>query len=463
MIVYWYFLFVLLSITGVVMSPNVFDRPFCVLELVLLLLFGGAFMRHKIKRNGLICFDTFFMPSYMLMNYAHSVFIYPDDQFLPAFLFATRSEMIPYAISLAQLGIALYMLASIMFERKEPVQRNVKVDIPPMLVNRSAFLSVFASLGVFAFVFLTNKVQEFTHIYPRLMALIMSLIALSWFYQAQHLEEGERGIVVLLKKNKMNMIATALFASSLLYVGSRSDVIFLLFIVLMLVNGYYQTVKFKVLLPMMVVGLVLMGFLMITRVSNYSLLDVSLVDSVSYGFKTITESPNILWMLLTDFVVNAKTLYESVDYVNVNGYLYGITYIPYLFIFLPMGGSFFTTFLTGLPIDEINSGVILSYFSGSTYGLGTNLIGDLYVNLSIVGVCVVMFLLGTLITRLEFPHTKYQFYLYLSFFANCAFIVRSDMFCWLNLFVFFVIFDWLLRIHVNVDEPEDALNEQTTS
>jgi hypothetical protein len=85
------------------------------------------------------------------------------------------------------------------------------------------------------------------------------------------------------------------------------------------------------------------------------------------------------------------------------------------------------------------------------------------VNLSIVGVCVVMFLLGILITRLEFPHTKYQFYLYLSFFANCAFIVRSDMFCWLNLFVFFVIFDWLLRIHVNVDETEDALNEQTTS
>lgn len=462
MIVYLSFLFVLLSILGLAFSPDMFSRPFCVMEMVLFLIFGGLFLRHKLKRNGLICFDTFFIPTYLLINYVHAVFIYPDDQYLPAFAFATHSEVIPHALAVAQLGIAMYMLASVMFERSGIVKKNIKIWIPQMAVNRTAYVSVLAGLGVFAFVFLTNQVQGFTHIYPRLMAMIMSLIGLSWYYQAQLLQDGERGIRTLLRKNKLNILATSLFAVSQLYIGGRSEVLLLLFMILLVINAYYVNVKFKVLLPVLVVGMILMGILMITRVSQHSLLDVSLVDSVTYGVKTIIESPNILWMLLTDFVVNAKTLYEAIDYSQVHGYLYGQSYIQYLFVFLPMGGSIFTKLLTGLPIEDLTSGYILSNFARSTYGLGTNMIGDLYLNLTIVGVCVMMFLLGLLLTWVEYPKSKYQYFIYLSLFANCVFLVRADIFNWLNFFVFYAIFDWLMRIHVNVDDSEEVVSDKSS-
>ena len=462
MIVYLSFLFALLSILGVAFSPALFSRPFCALEMVLFLIFGGMFLRHKIKRNGLICFDTFFIPTYLLINYVHAVFIYPNDQFLPAFAYATRSEVIPRALAVAQLGIAMYMLASVLFEKTGTVKRDKKIWIPPMAVNRTAYVSVLAGLGVFAFVFLTNRVQGFTHIYPRLMAMIMSLIGLSWYYQAQLLEEGERGLRALLRRNKLNILATSLFAVSQLYIGGRSEVLLLLFMILLVINTYYMNVKFKVLVPIVIVGMILMGILMITRVSQHSLLDVSLVDSVTYGVKTIIEAPNILWLLLTDFVVNAKTLYEAIDYSQVHGYLYGLSYIQYLFVFLPMGGSVFTKLMTGLPIEDLTSGYILSHFVGSTYGLGTNMIGDLYLNFTLVGVCVLMFLLGLLLTLVEFPKSKYQFFLYLSLFANCVFLVRADILSWLTFFVFFVIFDWLMRIHVNVDETEKVVSDKTS-
>jgi hypothetical protein len=462
MIVYLSFLFVLFSILGLAFSPDLFSRPFCVMEMVLFLIFGGLFLRHKIKRNGLICFDTFFIPTYLLINYVHAVFIYPDDQYLPAFAFATHSEVIPHALAVAQLGIAMYMLASVMFERSGTVKKNIKIWIPQMAVNRTAYVSVLAGLGVFAFVFLTNQVQGFTHIYPRLMAMIMSLIGLSWYYHAQLLQDGERGIRTLLKKNKLNILATSLFAVSQLYIGGRSEVLLLLFMILLVINAYYVNVKFKVLLPVLVVGMILMGILMITRVSQHSLLDVSLIDSVTYGVKTIMESPNILWMLLTDFVVNAKTLYEAIDYSQVYGYLYGQSYIQYLFVFLPMGGSIFTKLMTGLPIEDLTSGYILSNFARSTYGLGTNMIGDLYLNLTIVGVCVMMFLLGLLLTWVEYPKSKYQYFIYLSLFANCVFLVRADIFNWLNFFVFYAIFDWLMRIHVNVDDSEEVVSDKSS-
>lgn len=462
MIAYLSFLFVLLSIFGVAFSPDAFNRPFCAMEMALYLVFGGIFLRHKIRRNGLICFDTFFIPSYLLVNYAHAVFIYPDDQFLPAFLFATRSEIIPYAISIAQLGIAMYMLASILFEKTEPVGKRRKIEIPQMTVLRTAVASVVAGFGIFAYIFLTNRVQEFIHLFPRLMALIMALITLSWYYQAQQLEEGERGMKTLIKRNKLNILAVVLFSSSQLYIGSRSEVILLLFVILLIVDTYYIKVKFKLLLPAIVVSIILMGLLMITRVSKYSLMEVSVVESVEYGVKTIMESPNILWLLLTDFVVNAKTLYESVDYVNMNGYLYGLPYIPYLFVFLPMGGSVVVKLLIGEEVNDLASGVVLSYFSGATYGLGMNLTGDLYINLSIIGVCVMMFLLGLLLARVESPGSKYQSFAYMALFAHCVFLVRADIFCWLTFFVFYVILDWLMRIHVNVEEVEEPVSEETS-
>ena len=462
MIAYLSFLFVLLSIFGVAFSPDAFNRPFCAMEMALYLVFGGIFLRHKIRRNGLICFDTFFIPSYLLVNYAHAVFIYPDDQFLPAFLFATRSEIIPYAISIAQLGIAMYMLASILFEKTEPVGKRRKIEIPQMTVLRTAVASVVAGFGIFAYIFLTNRVQEFIHLFPRLMALIMALITLSWYYQAQQLEEGERGMKPLIRRNKLNILAVVLFSSSQLYIGSRSEVILLLFVILLIVDAYYIKVKFKLLLPAIVVSIILMGLLMITRVSKYSLMEVSVVESVEYGVKTIMESPNILWLLLTDFVVNAKTLYESVDYVNMNGYLYGLPYIPYLFVFLPMGGSVVVKLLIGEEVNDLASGVVLSYFSGATYGLGMNLTGDLYINLSIIGVCVMMFLLGLLLARVESPGSKYQSFAYMALFAHCVFLVRADIFCWLTFFVFYVILDWLMRIHVNVEEVEEPVSEETS-
>lgn len=462
MIVYLSFLFALLSIFGVAFSPDVFNRPFCAMEMALYVVFGGMFMRHKIKRNGLICFDTFFIPSYLLVNYAHAVFIYPDDQFLPAFLFATRSEVIPYAISIAQLGIAMYMLASVLFEKTEPVGKRKKMEIPQMTVKRTAVTAVLAGFGIFAYIFLTNRVQEFIHLFPRLMALIMALITLSWYYQAQQLEEGERGIKTLIQRNKLNILAVVLFSSSQLYIGSRSEVILLMFVILLIVDAYYIKVKFKLLLPAIVVSIILMGLLMITRVSKYSLMEVSVAESVEYGFKTIMESPNILWVLLTDFVVNAKTLYESVDYVSVNGFLYGLPYIPYLFVFLPMGGSLMVKLLIGEEVNDLASGVVLSYFSGATYGLGMNLTGDLYINLSIIGVCVMMFLLGLLLARVESPGSKYQSFAYMALFAHCVFLVRADIFCWLTFFVFYVILDWLMRIHVNVEEAEEPVSEETS-
>ena len=437
MVGYITILFVFLSAISFFLAPTTYSKPFCAWEI-----------------NGLICFDTFFIPTFFLINYAHAVFIYPDDQFLPPFQFRTNNDIIPYALSVAQVGIALYMLANVFAERELPQQRKIVTYIPRMAVNRIALVALIASLGLFCFVFVLRLARGFEHLYPRLMAMFLSLIALSWFFQAQQLQPEEASVKGIFLKNKLNIVSTLLFSVSLLFVGSRGMVIFLIFMLLLLIDTYYVRVRLRFLLPAMALGMILMIFLAITRVSSFNLGNANLVDSVKYGIEVVMESPSILWLLLTDFVVNAKTLYDGIDYTTVNGYMMGTSYVQYLFVFLPMGGSFFTKLLTGLDMDEVVTGYLLTRFSDATYGLGTNMVGDIYMNFSFIGVFVLMALLGFLVARVEIPASKYAFYAYMALFANCIFLVRADIFSWLTFFVFFLIFDWLMRIHVTYDETE---------
>lgn len=449
MVGYASILFVLVSAISFFLAPMTYSKAFCVWEMVTYVMAGVFFLQHKIQRNGLICFDTFFIPTFFLINYAHAVFIYPDDEFLPPFQFVTNTKLIPYALAVAQLGIAFYMLGNILFEREKPEDfQRLEIEIPEMAVNRCALVSLAASFGIFAFVFILRLASGFEHLYPRLMTMILCIVALSWFFQTQQLAPADHNLPGMLRKNKLNILSTLMFSASQLYIGSRGVVLFLLFMLLLLVNIYYFRVKFKVLLPTMLIGLVLMGFLAIIRVSAYNLTNVNFSESLEYGVQVILESPSILWLLLTDFVVNAKTLYDGVDYVRLNGYLMGTSYIQYLFVFLPMGGSFFTKVLTGLDMEEVRTGNILTNFSEATYGLGTNMVGDIYMNFSFLGVFILMFLLGFLVARVEISVSKYALYAYMALFANCIYLVRADIFSWLTFFVFFLIFDWLMRIHV---------------
>ena len=87
-------------------------------------------------------------------------------------------------------------------------------------------------------------------------------------------------------------------------------------------------------------------------------------------------------------------------------------------MFIPFGGSVLTKFLTGLDGQEIFSGYILTKYAEADYGLGTNLIADLYLNFSLPGVIIMMSLLGIFLARFEKPTSKYGAFVYLSFFAN---------------------------------------------
>ena len=162
--VYVTFAFLLISIASFFMVPLSFSREFCIWEMVTFMIVAVLFLQHKVRRNGIICFDMFFIPTFLLINYAHAVFIYPDDGFLPPFQFPTNVELIPYAVSVAQMGIAFYMFGNIYFEKDIQEKIVLKTDIPKMAVNRIAIVSFIASLAVFCYVIVLRLAAAFQHL-----------------------------------------------------------------------------------------------------------------------------------------------------------------------------------------------------------------------------------------------------------------------------------------------------------
>lgn len=426
-------------------SPQVYSHSYCWWNIAAFCLYVIPYLIYKIKKNGFFNFDTLFLFSFFCVNYLHAAFIYPNDAFLPAFSFQYNPKVISYAISLASVGVSFYLLGNVVFPSKQ-TEYYKATTLKNNLVQLTKKVSFTCSILVFLYVilFVTGGL---VHLYPRLMVLVLSLLVLSFHYSASYYnaQGGIKNLKSSIYTNKLNFVSLLLFVCAQLAIGSRSEVIYLLFSVLYIINVYYSSLKVKYLLPASVVGVALMCILMLTRTTKINLNNSSFFDVVANGLDILAQNDKVLWILFLDLIVCARTLYESIDYVSMNSLLFGVSYIPYIFGFIPGGGIFATSLLLGKQTKDVNSGYILTDFANAPYGLGTNMIADMYINFSYVGVAFGMFLFGVLVSRMESCDTKYRMFVYYSLIANSIYIPRASIFAFTDMFIMLVFLDLFMR------------------
>lgn len=432
------------------MAPKIYSYDYCMALLEVMLLYAIPFLIHKIRRLSFLNFNTFFLFSYISINYLHAVFIYPDDNFLPSFSFYYNIKCITSAVALASVGIAFYMFGNVLFEKKNVSHNRIKsVSVNAKLVFAVERVVFLVSLIIFLYVFLFLVISGDTlhHLPGRFIAAVGAIFALSFYYKAEFLSQQHKlqGIGSFIHYNKLHIVAVLLFTLAQLRMGSRSGVLTVLLFLLLVIYNYYFKIKSFYIILLGMIGVFVLSIVSITRVSVVNLSNSSVLDVISFGFEKITENQEALWLLSLDLVVNSRTLYEAIDFVPQCGLLYGVSYIPQLFCFIPGGGAFVSTLFFGkLPV-EMNSGMILSDFANSPYGLGTNMIADLYINFALSGVIIIPFLLGILINYSVSCDTKYKYMLYGTFFSQAIFLPRAMFLMWTDMFVMLVLFDWTMR------------------
>ena len=124
------------------------------------------------------------------------------------------------------------------------------------------------------------------------------------------------------------------------------------------------------------------------------------------------EVNNVLYYT-RDLVINSRSLYELISYAEHDGMTLGTTFLLDISAALPGLQSFI---VRGLDISQsqTNSAFLVTdiFFQGeqATIGLGTNIVGDVYVSFMSVGVFFMFFGLGRVVRYLE--NRSYSGYLF---------------------------------------------------
>ena len=104
-----------------------------------------------------------------------------------------------------------------------------------------------------------------------------------------------------------------------------------------------------------------------------------------------------------DLTINNRSLYALMEYHDNFGINYGKTFLMNILSAVPKGQYIFLQ-ITGWVSDDISSaGLITKQFFDNNpnmdrIGLGTNLIGDIYISFGLFGVIVLMYLLGVFVS-----------------------------------------------------------------
>ena len=254
----------------------------------------------------------------------------------------------------------------------------------------------------------------------------------------------------VIKNNNITKILTIFFfLISLFSIGSRAYGLNILLFIGSIINIYYCRFRILQLMVVLVPIFIFMSVISITRLSPVNFSNSSVLAVFEYSYDYIISSKDAFVLLFTDFIVNNRNLYEEIDYSIKYGLLFGQTYIPYLFVIVPFGATLFSNYFLGKDLRQLNTGALITDMNGAEVGLGSNVVGDLYMNFSYIGTFVVFFLFGLFVNYVMKSTSFYGRLLYFTLIAFSIYIPRADILSWLSLFMLMILFLYLRRVYVS--------------
>ena len=204
-----------------------------------------------------------------------------------------------------------------------------------------------------------------------------------------------------------------------LYIGSRTIPLRLILIIFLLYVIYVRNIKNNY-----VLGLLLCGAIVMMAVS---------VFRARGDFNT--ENFTSVWDVGMDLTINNRSLYVLMEEADLHGVTWGKSLLSSIAAMIPWGQSLLLD-ITGWKISDINSANFVTelYFSNlkydtEKYGLGTNMIGDVYYAFGMPGVLVYMFLLGNILKKLYRGICRgnhIYVYFYAMIFIEVIYITRAN-------------------------------------
>jgi hypothetical protein len=195
------------------------------------------------------------------------------------------------------------------------------------------------------------------------------------------------------KKKKIFYTVTACYIFLFVSIGDRGPALYLLILLVGLYTFYVKNIALKYIIVFGLIGVVGMHLIGLGRTTDTTDAEGNVItrglertrsDEQFQSYYAITQS----------FVVNTRNLYVGLEYVDENGINLGKTYMSSILGVIPFAQSAVEN-LTGIELEgSAGFFTTLAFGKYRSYGLGTNLVADVFISFGLFGVIILFLLFG---------------------------------------------------------------------
>lgn len=347
-------------------------------------------------------YNTLFLLGFLIVHFQipflASIDIEPTR---PSFIWINKS-VVNYAVWLSAVSLLMWILGSLLYYNKARKQNVQKVAIYNIDTKKiDVFLTVFFVL----FVLLVG--QKFlggsydggknwgvgaNYVYLILQVLIILRI-LYFFINTRHLKLSIKKIVRHIFRNKVFVIILSIYFLIFLFSGDRGPILEILVLFAVAYSLYQGKFSFGIFIAAIVVGGLLLTIIGLGRSNDITKRDRGLFVQ---GYEKLINSDEA-FNPTNELASSNRLLFRAIDVVpDKHPYLYGTTFVTEIVGVFPFGANAFLS-ITQLPEMYKSSSYFFTIIGQGqfyTYGEGSEILGDIYINFGFYGVLLLMFVLG---------------------------------------------------------------------
>lgn len=382
--------FVIASVFCFLFAPGKYSHLFILLLSSLFILQTTFFLRKK-SGNNYVNFHTIFFASFFLVNFFYPLVIYTfNPLYFPVFNLSFNEDLINKSTALALVTTSCFIFGASL--KRNKVNTHV---IPSCRVYYKHELATSLTALLFLIFVLTVGRQfllgDFVAQSPLSLYILELLICMFTLTSILFFKNYNE------QKNKLYFFSLLFFYLYLfLSIGDRGPALSIIIVSFCLYSFYVNKVSLGKVLVIACAGVLIMHIVGMGRTDAPA---VSEGNILTRGAQSLESSENVLYDTTRGFVVNAWTLYAGVDYVEKYGVNYGVTFFKPIVSIVPFmqrvsEGAFGIKLQTSAEFfTELALG------DDPTWGVGTNIVADVYISFGLVGCIIIFFIMGYYIEK----------------------------------------------------------------
>ncbi|MDY0781368.1 O-antigen polymerase [Tenacibaculum sp. IB213877] len=282
-----------------------------------------------------------------------------------------------------------------------------------------------------------------------LLRVLIYLRVIYFFINTRNFKITKKNIIFLLIRNKRLFIVLSLYVLLFLLAGDRGPVMQILILLAVSYSIFQRKISFKAFFVSIIIGGVLFTIIGMGRSRDTSQRSMSLFEE---GYNKLIQSENTI-NPTNELASSNRILFRAIDVVpDKHPYLLGTTFFNEVIGVVPFAGGTYLK-LTELPLMYTSSSYFFTVLGQGvhfSYGEGSEILGDIYINFGVIGVFIMMFLLGGWVSYIIFNVEKNNYYnhtyiiIYVIICIGALYINRSHFLDPLKSIVYALVIDRLL-------------------